>query len=176
MQAPVMPMNPFALYNAPLMPFTTPAPLNNSPGLVTPVKESPLAPANEGRKGRRRGGKAVRERRERLKARWAPEKRVDPTDGIERTWEEFMMKHALGACFDEADRLWAMAENDDDEPPPLVDEEEDSPISEGPGTPPSISFFESGLESSRDESVGFSDSLTPKTPSSRMINAAMNEQ
>lgn len=70
------------------------------------------------------------------------EKRRDATDGKMRTWEQFMMLHAQGACFAEADRLWEQAgprrgeaenngtrahEEEDDGPPQLL-EEPDSPI------------------------------------------------
>jgi len=167
-----MPIDFLALYNAPVMPFATPVNLDAINALMKPGRQSPPAEARKSR--RRRGGKAVAERRLRMKNWPAAEKRRDPTDGSLRTWEEFMMKHAQGACFDEADRLWAMAENEDDDgPPPLVDDIEDSPISEEPGTPPSVNFvFESSLES--DESVGLSDS--GHSPGCRMLIAALNEQ
>jgi len=96
---------------------------------IVPVTQ-PSTRKTEARKIRRkRRGKGQAQR---------VEKRRDPTDGKLRTWEQFMMLHAQGACFNEADRLWEQAgpaggepekgtsgrgahEEEDDGPPPLLE-------------------------------------------------------
>lgn len=76
--------------------------------LIKPAATSFGSVENKTRKSRRRsrrGGKG-RDRRD-------EETRVDPTDGRYRTYEEFMMRHAQGACFDEGERLWIAAGPED---------------------------------------------------------------
>lgn len=58
----------------------------------------------------------------------AEERRIDPTSGMPRTFEEFLMEHALGADFSRGECLWENAERvvddeDDEGPPPLLDED-----------------------------------------------------
>lgn len=58
----------------------------------------------------------------------AEERRIDPTNGMPRTFEEFLMEHALGADFSRGECLWENAERvvddeDDEGPPPLLEED-----------------------------------------------------
>eukprot|EP00756_Hemistasia_phaeocysticola_P024073 Hpha_TRINITY_DN15927_c7_g5::TRINITY_DN15927_c7_g5_i1::g.74264::m.74264 len=70
---------------------------------IVPVGQTQYHAEARGGRRRRRGGKSVRARE------GGVETRVDPTDGRRRTWVGFMMEHAQGASFEEADRLWALA-------------------------------------------------------------------
>jgi len=90
-----------------------------------PVRTKKVGSTKAKSRRSRRGGRAEKR-----------EMRLDPSDGKMRTWEGFMMRHAQGASFDEADRLWeeaappqpAEAEADSDTPPELLEAPE-SPMS-----------------------------------------------
>eukprot|EP00756_Hemistasia_phaeocysticola_P006593 Hpha_TRINITY_DN13910_c0_g1::TRINITY_DN13910_c0_g1_i3::g.35481::m.35481 len=88
---------------------------------IRPVGTQQTQDEGQKRRRRRRGGRAVRERAEGV------EKRMDPTDGRLRSWQGFMMKHAQGASFEEADRLWEVASKgcapayEEDNPPSLLE-------------------------------------------------------
>lgn len=171
---PVMPIDMLALCYAPLMPLGIANQMDKGYP-ITPGSQS--SPSSEERKvhRRRRGGKAVTERRLRMMGTPRAEKRRDPTDGKMRSWEEFMMLHAQGACFNEADRLWAAAEtaDDDDGPPPLLDDEPDKPVSAD--TPERVWTQASTLDSSLSElSIGHSD--VSLVHPGRAITPAVNEQ
>lgn len=94
-------------------------PLTPQSDRSSPAPRSPQ-PRARGRRGARRG----------RSTRWAVDtndtgapRRIDPTDGVARTECEFMLRHAVGANFSAAEKMWSEATlvQSDAVPPPLDD-------------------------------------------------------